>query len=74
MLETTLYPAVKQFPVSAGFFVKGEMDRCDAVAARAAGRGRDEAWRGCCSAAETWWGELDGEAFEGDAVVIAMAF
>jgi hypothetical protein len=34
MLETSLYPAVKQFLESAGFHVKGEVNGCDAVAVR----------------------------------------
>jgi hypothetical protein len=34
MLETSLYPAVKQFLESAGFHVKGEISGCDAVAVR----------------------------------------
>jgi hypothetical protein len=32
MLETSLYPAVKQFLESAGLHVKGEVNGCDAVA------------------------------------------
>jgi hypothetical protein len=35
MLETSLYPAVKQFLEAAGFQVKGEVNGCDAVAVRA---------------------------------------
>jgi hypothetical protein len=34
MLETSLYPAVKQFLEAAGFHVKGEVNGCDAVAVR----------------------------------------
>src|SRR5262249_48566593 len=34
MLETLLYPTVKQFLESAGFRVKGEVNGCDVVAVR----------------------------------------
>ncbi len=34
MLETSLYPAVKQFLETAGYYVKGEVNGCDAVAVK----------------------------------------
>ena len=34
MLETSLYPVVKQFLEKAGYHVKGEVNGCDAVAVK----------------------------------------
>jgi hypothetical protein len=45
MLETTLYPALKQFLESAGFRVKGEVDGCDVVAVSEEEPRSSRSWR-----------------------------
>jgi hypothetical protein len=45
MLETTLYPALKQFLESAGFRVQGEADGCDVVAVSEEEPRSSRSWR-----------------------------